>query len=162
MNTSANGIALLHEFESCRLKAYPDPKTGGAPWTIGWGHCGHDVHKGLTWTQELADAVFEEDLEEREALVTRHVTAPLTQGQFDALVSIIYNVGAGGSRKDGIIRLKKGQPSTLLLKLNAGDYAGCQAEFHKWISKGSSVENGLRRRRKAEAALFAGDDWRTV
>jgi len=154
MKTSDQGKALIKEFESCRLHAYPDPKTGGAPWTCGWGTTGSDVGPSTVWTQEQADARFEEDLDEYENMVSANVTVPLTQGQFDALVSIVYNVGPGSDKKDGIIRLKNGQPSTLLRLLNAGDYLGCAAQFMRWVSPGSSVENGLRRRRAAEVDLF--------
>lgn len=146
----------MHRFESCKLKAYPDPKTGGEPWTIGWGHTGPEVHKGLVWTQEKADAEFRNDLAESELHVREAVTVPLTQGQFDALVSIIYNVGPGSRTKSGIIRLKDGRPSTLLWKLNSGDYGGAAAEFDKWVSPGTNVEFGLRRRRAAEKQLFLG------
>lgn len=159
MPISPAGIDLLHHFESCRLEAYPDPKTGGAPWTIGWGHAGPDVKPGMRWTQKQADEAFMEDLEHFQNLVEGRVTVPLTQGQYDAMVSILYNVGPGSPKKDGIIRLKNGKPSTLLRKLNAGDYKGAEAEFHKWVSPGSSVEKGLRRRRKAEAELFARGSW---
>ena len=160
MQTSPNGIALLHHFEGCKLKAYPDPKTGGAPWTIGYGHTGPDVHEGLVWTQKQADAAFIEDIAVFEDIAGWAIDVDVTQGQWDAFVSILYNVGPGSKYKDGIVRLKNGKPSTLLRKLNARDYAGCKAEFGKWISKGSAVENGLRRRRAAEALMFDGDDWR--
>ncbi len=154
MKTSPKGIQLIQQFESCALKAYPDPKTGAAPWTVGWGATGADITPSTEWTQYQADARLLQDLAEREAAVSSAVRVPLRQGQFDALVSIVFNVGAGGANRDGIIRLKNGQPSTLLRKLNAGDYAGASAEFEKWISPGSNVAAGLLRRRKAERALF--------
>jgi lysozyme len=150
MQTSAKGKALIKRFEACRLTAYPDPKTGGAPWTCGWGSTGPDVVKGVTWTQAYADNRFDADLMTPERIVNNAVTVAMTQGQFDAMVSIVYNVGPGSSIRDGIIRLKNGHSSTLLQKLNAGDYAGCAEQFLKWVSPGSNVENGLRRRRQAE------------
>lgn len=158
MKTSAKGIALLHSFEDLRLHAYPDPKTGDEPWSIGWGNTqymdGRKVKKGDVITKAQADEDFLFDLQDFERQVTDAVKVPLTQGQFDALVSIVYNVGPGSKYKDGIIRLKDGRPSTLLRKLNAGDYRGASDQFDVWISKGSAVENGLRRRRAAEKALF--------
>lgn len=158
MKTSAKGIALLHSFEDLRLRAYPDPKTGGEPWSIGWGNTqymdGRKVKKGDVITKAQADEDFAFDLQDFERQVTDAVKVPLTQGQFDALVSIVYNVGPGNKYKDGIIRLKDGRPSTLLRKLNAGDYRGAADQFDVWISKGSAVENGLRRRRAAEKSLF--------
>ena len=78
----------------------------------------------------------------------------MTQGQFDAFCSIIYNVGAGNSNKDGIVRLKSGQPSTLLRAFNAGDIGKTESEWMRWISPGSSVAHGLHDRRMAELELF--------
>lgn len=144
MRISANGIAVAHYFEQCRLVAYPDPGSkDGKPWTNGWGHTGPDVVKGTVWTQAHADAVFEKDLLKHEARVARLVTAPLTQGQYDALVLFDYNTGALHS-------------STLLKLLNAGDYAGAQAQFKRWNKNDGKVMRGLIRRRAAEECLFAG------
>lgn len=154
MKTSQQGKSLIKSFESLKLQAYADPKTGGDPWTCGWGSTGPDVKQHTVWTQEKADQRFEEDLEKFENIVSGNVTVPLTQGQFDAMVSIVYNVGPGSKTKDGIIRLKSGQPSTLLRLLNDGDYQGCADQFLRWVSPGSSVENGLRRRRAVEQELF--------
>ncbi len=179
MITSKPGLDLIREFESCHLRAYPDPNSGlarecrrvgvsihqyrqvrdwrtftGSPWTCGWGSTGPDVKPDTEWSQFMADRRFIEDVAIREEIIKRHVTVPMTQGQFDAMVSIVYNVGMGSSVRDGIIRLKNGQPSTLLRKLNAGDVKGAADEFDKWISKGTPVENGLRRRRAAEKLMF--------
>ena len=156
MKTSQAGIDLIKEFEDCRLKAYPDPKTGGAPWTCGWGETS-GVTKDTWWTQEEADRRLAESIAAREITVSKYVTHPTTQGQFDAFVSIIFNVGAGNSYKDGICRLKDGRPSTLLRKFNSGDIGGAESEWVRWISPGSSVEKGLLRRRMAELKLFRGE-----
>lgn len=154
MQTSLAGINLIKAFEGCHLKAYPDPKTGGDPWTIGWGATGPDIYEGLTWTQEQADERLLKDIEAREAIINQYVTVPLTQGQFHAMVSILFNVGFGSNKRNGIIRLKSGEPSTLLVKLNDGDYEGAANEFARWVSPGSPVEKGLKRRRAAEVDLF--------
>jgi len=154
MKMSQAGIDLIKEFESCELEAYPDKKTGGDPWTIGWGATGPDIYEGVVWTQQQADERLERDVEAREAIVNEAVTVDLTQGQFDAMVSIVFNVGYGSKRRNGIIRLKSGEPSTLLQKLNDCDYAGAAKEFERWISPGSPVERGLKRRRDAEVDLF--------
>lgn len=156
MKVSPKGLALIKEFESCKLKAYPDPKTGGAPWTVGWGATGPEIGPHTVWTQEEADSRLMTDIEEREEMVIRALKVQATQGQFDAIVSIVFNVGAGSSTRDGILRLKNGNPSTLIRKFNAGDFAGACAEFVKWISPGSSVSNGLLRRRKSEVVLYLG------
>lgn len=145
MKTSQHGIALLHYFESCELTAYPDPGTGGAPWTIGWGHTGPEVKKGLTWTQEKADTVFEHDLAKFERGVADRVKVAITQGQFDALVSFSYNVGLAALSN-----------STLLRLLNTGDTRGARDQFARWNKAGGRVLKGLTRRRAAEAARFEG------
>lgn len=154
MQTSDAGKALIKSFEDCKLTAYPDPKTGGDPWTCGWGSTGPDVGPGTCWLQSMADARFESDLARFEALVNKHVTHTMTQGQFDAFVSIVYNVGPGSKDRDGIIRLKDGRPSTLLRMFNAGDIGGCEIQWERWISPGSNVSKGLLRRRRAELDLF--------
>ena len=158
MQTSQAGIDLIKHFTGCRLKSYADPLTGGDPWTIGWGATGPDIKPGTVWTQEQADARLLEHLAEFEELVHKHVTHSLTQGQFDAFVSLIYNVGPGGKNRDGIIRLKSGMPSTLLRKFNAGDIQGAEEQWTKWISPGSNVEKALLRRRLAELAMFRGEN----
>jgi lysozyme len=155
--TSDRCKAFLKTKEHCVLQAYPDPLTGGKPYTCGWGST-RGVTKDTVWTQEQADAAFEVDVAEAEAAVRRYVTHEMTQGQFDAFVSIFYNVGPGSSSRDGIGRLKSGRPSTLLRKFNDGDIAGAEAEWPKWCSPGSNVERGLRKRRYEELAMFRGEE----
>lgn len=147
MKISDAGLALIKHFEGCRLSAYPDPKTGGEPWTIGYGHTG-GVAKGMRWTQQQANDALRDDLCTFESAVCSYVRVKLTQSQFDALVSFAFNCGAAALRK-----------STLLRLLNAGDYAGAAGQFGLWISKGTPAEKGLRRRRNAEMLLFNGADW---
>ncbi len=142
MNISERGISLIKEFEGCRLRAYKCP---AGKWTVGWGSTGANIKEGTVWSQEQADAALAKHLAEFEQAVSDLITVPLTQGQFDALVSFTYNLGAGRLRE-----------STLRRKLNAGDYSGAAKEFGKWISKGTAYESGLRRRREAERQLFAG------
>lgn len=154
MRTSQHGIAVMHYFEACKLKAYPDPgsKTG-EPWTIGWGHTGPEVKPGLVWTQQQADDAFVEDIRRFERDVLSLVKVPLTQGQFDALVSFAYNVG---SDIDADTIAEGLGDSTLLRKLNAGDYDGAALEFRKWNKNDGKVMRGLTRRRAAEECLFRG------
>ncbi|EDS6473764.1 lysozyme, partial [Salmonella enterica subsp. enterica] len=96
MNISDRGVALIKTFEGCRLKAYPDPKTGGAPWTIGYGWTGKVDGKPVTpdtvIAQETADRLLKTGLVSYERDVSRLVKVKLTQGQFDALVSFVYNL----------------------------------------------------------------------
>lgn len=160
MRTSAEGIALLHHYESCRLAAYPDPgSVDGHPWTIGWGHTGKEVKRGLVWTQAQADAAFVQDLAATEAGVQRLVKVPLSQGQFDALVSFAYNVGLDENRNGKAEGLGE---STLLRKLNAKDYAGAAEQFLVWNKNDGVVMYGLTRRRTAERALFLGSTARVA
>lgn len=144
MKISDSGIALIKHFEGCKLKAYLCP---AGVWTIGYGHT-DGVKAGMAWTQQQADDALARDLQSFESAVSACVTVPITQSQFDALVSFAFNCGAGALRK-----------STLLRLLNAGDYSGAEKQFGRWISKGTAAEKGLRRRRKAEALLFSGGDW---
>lgn len=150
MITSNKGVALIKEFEGFSAKAYPDPKTGGRPYTIGYGTTtypsGKPVSPGESCTREQAEQYLRNDLKKFESAVSDTVHAPLTQGQFDALVSFVYNLGPS--------RLGS---STLLKKLEALDYAGAANEFLKWVSPGSNVEAGLRRRRTAERQLFLSE-----
>jgi lysozyme len=140
---SLTGLALTERFEGCELEAYPDPATHGAPWTIGYGHTGPDVHPGLVWSVEQAQAALAADMNHTVNCVNALVSVPLSQGEFDALVDFVFNVGAGAL-----------QHSTLLRLLNAGDYAAAANEFQKWDRAGGVVMAGLLRRRLAEAAEF--------
>jgi GH24 family phage-related lysozyme (muramidase) len=144
-----DGVALIKRFEGCAkrrpdgsIEAYPDPGTGGAPWTIGWGATGPGIGPGTIWTQAQCDARLEADLKRyaREVADTLG-SAPTSQPQFDALVSFHYNTGA-------IAR------AALTRKHVAGDFAGAASEFARWNRAGGHVLPGLVRRRAAEAALY--------
>lgn len=158
-HTSEAGVSLIEHFESCRLTAYWDPY--GKCWTIGWGHTGPDVYKGLAITPPLADALLAQDLVERENQVKRFFAGvPLTRGQFDALVSFLYNVGPGERDvKSGLFVLTNGQPSTLARKVLARDITGAADQFLKWIHAGGVPLRGLERRRRAERQLFLTGAW---
>jgi lysozyme len=139
MRISDKGLNLIKQFEGLYLTAYKCP---AGVWTIGWG-CTKGVRPGQQITREQAEAMLRAELAEFEAGVNRLVNVPLTQSQFDALVSFAYNVGLGALSK-----------STLLSKLNKGDYEGAAAEFPRWNKGGGKVLAGLIRRRAAEQALF--------
>lgn len=146
MKTSPEGIALLHHFEGCRLIAYPDPATGGDPWTIGWGHTGPEVHQGLVWAQAYADRMFSERLaREFEPGVNALNVGHITQSQFDAMVCLSYNIGVRNLTR-----------STLVRKLQAGDVLGAADQFLVWDKAAGKSMKGLRRRRAAERMLFLG------
>lgn len=155
------GKALIKRFEGCArlrrdglVEAYPDPGTGGSPWTIGWGATGPDdtegaasgqhIGPGTVWTQAQCDARLDRDLKRYAEDVARAIgQAPTTQAQFDAMVSFHYNTGA-------IAR------ATLTKKHIAGDHAGAEAEFARWNRAGGRVLKGLVRRRAQEAKLYSG------
>ncbi|MFC4728813.1 lysozyme [Coralloluteibacterium thermophilus] len=146
MITSDAGVALIKRHEGWRPRVYNDP-AGYA--TVGYGHL---IAKRPATAEELARAplteaegnlLLREDLTQAEWAVTDLVKVPLTQNQFDALVSFVFNVGRGNF-----------QGSTLLRKLNAGDYAGAANEFGRWVYAGGKVLSGLVRRREDERRLF--------
>ena len=134
------GLALIREFEGCRLDAYLCP--AGIP-TIGYGATGPDIRMGMVWTQEQADARLVEDLARFADGVERLVEVDLSDNQFAAIVSFAFNVGLGALRD-----------STLLRKLNAGDYLGAADQLPRWARAGGRIMPGLSRRRLAERALF--------
>lgn len=144
MQTSEKGIALIKQFEGCKLTAYQDSV---GVWTIGYGWTqpvdGKPIRAGMTIKQETAERLLRTGLVSYESDVSRLVKVGLTQWQFDALVSFTYNLGA-----------RSLSTSTLLRKLNAGDYAGAADEFLRWNKAGGKVLNGLTRRREAERALY--------
>jgi lysozyme len=156
MKTAAPGIALMKEFEGLarvrpdgRIEAYPDPGTGGEPWTIGWGSTGQDpfnggrIRKGTIWTREQADTRFRQHLAQFEAAVNKAIKVPTTQNQFDALVSWTYNVGEAAMAK-----------STLISHHNARRFNDAANEFLRWNRAGGRVMAGLTRRREAERKLY--------
>lgn len=143
---------LIKHYEDLRLVGYLCP--AGYP-TWGWGHTGPDVRLGGTVSKVRAEELFEIDVGEAERVVGSAVKVDLTQGQFDALVSFVFNVGPGVKGiKDGFVTLKSGRPSTMLSKINAGDFKAAAAQFDLWVmSKGQRL-NGLVARRARERALF--------
>lgn len=136
------GLQLIKSFESLRMRAYPDPATGGAPWTIGWGHtCG--VKSGDSCSLSSAERYLDADLATFEAGVSDLVHVPITHNQFSALVCLAFNIGLGNLRG-----------STLLRKLNIRDYGGAADEFLRWDKAAGKQLAGLARRRAAERELF--------
>jgi lysozyme len=143
MRTSDSGLEFIRHHEGLETRAYPDPGSAdGHPWTIGVGHT-RGVKKGDTCTVEQAMVWLREDVRDAEAAVLRLVKVPLSQDQFDALVSFVFNVGAGALEK-----------STLLRMLNSSDYFGAAVQFERWNKNDGRVMAGLTRRRKEERDLF--------
>ncbi|ENX58808.1 MULTISPECIES: lysozyme [Acinetobacter] len=144
MKTSQVGINLITSFEDLVLTAYDD---GVGVWTIGFGTTvypnGVKVKRGDTCTKAQAVSFFQHDLRRFEAAVNQAVNVVINQNQFDALVSLTYNIGETALKE-----------STLVKKLNAKDYAGAADQFPQWNKGGGKVMKGLVRRRAAERELF--------
>lgn len=142
MKLSQRGIDLIKQFEGYSSKAYPDPATGGAPWTIGYGTT-NGVKPGMVITAEQAEKMLRDDVAKFESGVSSLITAPTTQGQFDAMVSLAYNIGLGNFGK-----------STLLKKHNARCYTCAADQFRVWNRANGKVMNGLTKRRAAEREVY--------
>lgn len=143
MKASDRGIALVKEFEGLATESYLDI---GGKVTWGYGHlCKTGEIPPRYISEGDATTLLCSDMEIAEACVTGCVDVPLTQGQFDALCSFVFNLGCA-----------KLKGSTLLRILNGGDYAGAAREFQKWCRVGQNQVPGLLRRRLAEQALFNG------
>ena len=140
MNISQKGIDLIKNFEGCRLTAYRCPAN---ILTIGYGHTGSDVREGMMISQEKAESLLKTDLIVHCNNVEKLVKVPLTQSQFDALVSFEYNIGYGNFSN-----------STLLKLLNQKKYKECAEQFERWKIAGGKVLAGLVRRRQEEKKLF--------
>lgn len=139
MKTNARGFALIRRWEGLELKAYLCP---ARKWTIGYGHT-KGVYPGMRITEVQADELLRGEIHEYESGVAGLVNVPLTDNQFSALVSFAYNLGLAALRG-----------STLLRKLNAGDYEAAAGEFLRWNKADGRIMTGLTRRRLAERNLF--------
>ena len=142
MQISPAGIAAITSYEGQRLTAYPDPGTGSMPWTIGVGHTGGVMPCDVI-TAEQSDAFLRADLGSAEAAVNRLVTVPISQDQFDALVSFVFNLGAGALHSSMLLRM-----------LNAGDWPGAADQFLRWTMAAGRVLPGLVKRRISERTMF--------
>ena len=134
---------LIKQFENCKLTAYPDPGTGGEPWTIGWGSTGPSITRGVTWTQTQADADLDHRVTALGAVVDHALTTPASDYEKAALISLAYNIGATNFAT-----------STLVKLFNAGDVAGAAAQFERWDHAGGKERAGLLRRRLIEEQEF--------
>lgn len=137
--TGVSDLTLIKDFEGVRLTSYKDMV---GVWTIGYGHT-KTAKPGMRITMYGATELLRQDLVWVEKAIKRNVKVPLTQNQYDALASWVFNLGETNLRK-----------STLLKKLNAGDYTGAGQEMLRWNKAGGKVVRGLTRRREAEVALW--------
>lgn len=154
MKTSTVGVRKIKKWEELALTAYPDI---AGVWTNGYGHTGPDVREGQVITEVQAEQWLREDLREAETCINARVKVPLTQAQFDALVSFTFNVGCGAFAS-----------STLLKRLNAGQYGDVPNQMARWnkakINGKLQVSAGLVNRRAVEIALWGSSfaDTRTT
>lgn len=133
------GLGLIKDFEGLRLTPY---LCAGRKWTIGYGHT-RTVRAGMKITPAEAEQLLRDDLQIAARAVERLVTVPLTDNQFAALVSFVFNVGAANFEQ-----------STLLRLLNRGWYEQVPAQLSRWNKANGEVLGGLARRRAAEARLW--------
>ena len=145
LQLSKTGIELLKHFEGCELKAYQDSV---GVWTIGYGHT-KGIYEGLEITQSEAEKMLQDELPEYEGYITDKVVPMLQQHEYDALVCWVYNLGPTNLSS-----------STLLKRLNAGEFKDVPFQMKRWDKAGGQPLLGLTRRRNAEALLFKGEDWK--
>lgn len=147
MKTSAAGLNIIKKWEGLSLTAYPDPATNGEPYTIGYGHTSAagdpKVRPGMRITAKEATAILQSDLKKVESDVEALLKRKPTQAQFDAMVSLAYNIGIGNFKKSSVLR-----------KFNAGDYAGAADAFMLFVKANGKVMKGLLNRRSEERDLF--------
>lgn len=141
MKVSDKGLALIKEFEGCKLTAYQDSV---GVWTIGYGHT-ETARRGMVITQANADELLARDVAEHAAGVYKALQVKLEQHQFDAVASLAFNVGVNAVRN-----------STLLKMINRGDAKLAAAQFDRWNKAGGKVLAGLTRRRAAERKMYEG------
>ena len=150
LSPSSTCFKLIKRFEGCAslrpdglIEAYPDPGTGDAPWTIGWGAAGADIGPGTVWTQAECEARLTADIERQAAEIANALgNTPTSQAEFDAMVSFHYNTGA-------IHR------ATLTAKHRSGDKLGVIEEFARWNRAGGRVLKSIVSPRQAEARTYA-------
>lgn len=143
MKINDAGLSLIKEFEGLRLESYPDPATGGDPWTIGVGHTGPEVVPGMTITEAEADEYLRSDIARFERCVEDAVGPHVNDNEFAACVSLAFNIGCEAFRK-----------STLAVLLRAGRNDEAALQFVRWNRAAGKVMAGLTRRREAERDLF--------
>ena len=160
MDAIETAIAFLKREEGLRLRAYPDPASGGDPWTIGYGATGPDIRRGTVWTEDHA----EQDLRARVCdivdMLLQEVEVVLTDNQLAALTSWIYNIGKG-RYDDPDTPQNEGlgfRGSTLLRRLNEGNVQAAADELRRWNRAAGRVNKVLVGRRERERTLFLTPD----
>ena len=148
---NAAGIALLKEFEGCKLDAYRDI---AGVWTIGYGHTGPNVTQGLKWTQDRAEEQLAGDVAERVPQVLDACIVEPNENQLAAMVCLAFNIGMGWKGKRGPRDRDGFRQSTVLRLHNQSNFTGAASAFAMWNKAGGQVRAGLTRRRASEMALY--------
>lgn len=140
-HVTETGVALIKQFEGFSPTPYLCP---AGYWTVGYGHV---IKSEYAYpdpiTEDHASQILKTDIEAAERAVLRLINVPLTDGQFDALVSFTFNLGGGALQR-----------STLRKKANREEHDEAADEFRKWVYAGGRKLPGLIRRRAAEAELY--------
>lgn len=145
MRTSEQGFLLIKLHEGLRLEAYLDRFAN--VWSVGYGHTGDDVYPGLRINERQAEELLRQDAIEAERAIRHSTMIQLKQREFDALVSLVFNVGT---------EVLDPKHSTLKRKLDSGDRFGAAGEFTRWNKSGGETVEGLVLRRWREAGMFMG------
>lgn len=140
MTTSKEGLEFIKDNEGLRLIPYQDE---GGVWTVGYGHTGTDVIPGLKYTMDQVNELFLKDITEFEDELNGMLKVAVTQNQFDSLMDFVYNEGPAALHR-----------STLLKRVNVGDFQGAAKEFLKWDIVAGRPDPGLLKRRRADKTLF--------
>lgn len=155
MKMSENGKQVTKSYEGLFLRAYPDPATKndpvkkGKPWTIGYGHTGDDVYPGLAISATRANQLFEQDIAKAEAKVNKYAHSGLTQGQFDCLVDMVYNMGSAFIKPDNI----NGDFDDFVA---SGNLPEMRKRIPQFRNANGKPMKGLIRRRASDLALWDG------
>jgi len=143
------GLALIKKFEGCELEAY---QCSAGVWTIGYGHT-KGVQEGDEWSEDHANHMLEVELEEYEGYINDMVNVELNQNQFDAMVSWVFNLGPTNLKNSSLLRI---------LNSTHVDWADIPYQIQRWNKVNGVPNEGLKKRRKAEALLFQGQEWGKV
>lgn len=146
LRLSAPGANFIKSFEELRLRSYQDQ---GGVWTIGWGHTA-GVGPGMTITEEQAESFFKNDAMEAAHILNAGVPVGLYQYEYDALISIIFNIGGAQFAS-----------STLRRALRMARYDLAADEFPRWNKVKGKVSNGLKKRREWERRMFVEGTYRS-
>ncbi|ACE75768.1 P28 [Xanthomonas phage phiL7] len=138
---SAAGVVAVSNHEGLRYATYPDPATGGAPYTVCYGHTGPEVKPGMVVKQAQCDKWLAQDLRKAQGVVLSTARVRIQQGELDAYTSFVFNVGGGNWRS-----------STMLRLLNQGKRKEACDQFPRWVYANKIKMEGLATRRYEERA----------